>query len=96
MDSMYPNPVLQQLNKSNALLPVPNLEQVKEIYQTIKNSKNPKSLIDYYAAADPEFKEVMDFMGQNGGSLKDAFYAMAKRKGIDPDEIISPLKNNRW
>ena len=93
MDSI--NPALQQLSRSNVQSPAtsPDQSRVSEMYKLIKNSKNPKSLIDYYAAANPEFKEAMNFMGQNGGSLKDVFYAMAKRKGTNPDEIISPLKN---
>lgn len=58
----------------------------------ISGSKNPDSMIQYLMASNPQFKDAMNFVRQNGGSPKDAFYALAKQKGINPDEIIGLFK----
>jgi len=34
----------------------------------------------------------MKYIQQNGGNAKDAFYNMAKEKGINPDEILAVLQ----
>ena len=58
----------------------------------VSNSKNPDAMIQYLMASNPQFKDAMNFVRQNGGSLKDAFYALAKQRGVNPDEIICLLK----
>ena len=87
---MQNNPMLNQLGTNNT---VPDrLDQIKGMIQILKGSKNPNAMMEYLMAANPEFKEVMNLVRQNGGSPKDAFYALAKQKGVDPDEIIAMLK----
>jgi hypothetical protein len=34
----------------------------------------------------------MNYINQNGGDPKQAFYAMAREKGVNPDEILNMLK----
>ena len=41
---------------------------------------------------NPNYKFVMDYVNQNGGDPKSAFYKMAKEKGVDPNQILSMLK----
>lgn len=58
----------------------------------LNQSKDPNAMLNYLMASNPRFKDAMDLVRQNGGSPKDAFYAMAKLKGINPDEVIALLK----
>ena len=58
----------------------------------LNNSNNPNAMLQYLMASNPGLKDAMNLMRQNGGSPKEAFYALAKQKGIDPDEIIALLK----
>ena len=58
----------------------------------INSSKNPSAMLQYLMASNPRFKEAMSLARSNGGSPKDAFYALAKQKGVNPDEIIALLK----
>ena len=37
-------------------------------------------------------KQAIDYVNANGGNPKDAFYKLAKEKGIDPDSILNSLK----
>lgn len=61
--------------------------------QMVKGSKNPDAMIQFLMTSNPQFKDAMNFVRQNGGSPKDAFYALAKQKGINPDEIIGLFNN---
>lgn len=83
--------MLNQLNSSPSQT-TPDLTQVKEMARMVGNSKNPDAMIQYLMASNPQFKDAMNFVRQNGGSLKDAFYALAKQRGVNPDEIICLLK----
>lgn len=40
---------------------------------------------------DPRMKDVYSFINQNGGDPKAAFYALAKQKGYDPQEVLNQV-----
>lgn len=54
--------------------------------------QNPKMLMQSMLMNNPNYKAVMDYVNQNGGDPKAAFYKMAKEKGVDPNQILSMLK----
>ena len=41
---------------------------------------------------NPNMKQVIDYVNANGGNPKDAFYKLAKERGIDPEVILNSLK----
>lgn len=43
--------------------------------------------------ADPRIGQVMNYIQSTGLSAKDAFYALAKQKGADPDQIIAMARS---
>lgn len=57
--------------------------------QQIKSLGNPQMMIQQM----PQYKQVMDYVNQNGGDPKSAFYTKAKEMGIDPDQIIQAMRN---
>lgn len=57
--------------------------------QQIKAMGNPQMMIQQM----PQYKQIMDYVNQNGGDAKSAFYAKAKEMGIDPDQIIQAMRN---
>lgn len=57
--------------------------------QQIKSIGNPQMMIQQM----PQYKQVMDYVEQNGGDAKSAFYKMAGEMGIDPDEIVKAMRN---
>ena len=57
--------------------------------QQIKSMGNPQMMIQQM----PQYKQIMDYVNQNGGDAKSAFYAKAKEMGIDPDQIIQAMRN---
>jgi len=44
------------------------------------------------AQNNPAMKQALDYVNANGGNPKDAFYKLAKERGINPDEILNSLK----
>lgn len=84
------NPMLNQLGR---LLPS-NLNQIKQMANMFKNAKNPQMLIQNMMMQNPQMKQVMDFINQNGGNAKSAFYKLADQRGVDPNEILNMLKGD--
>ena len=68
------------------------LKPIKNTMQLLKNSGNPQMLFNQMLSQNPQMKEVMDYVNSNGGNAKDAFYKMAKEKGVNPDDILAMLK----
>ena len=60
-----------------------------QMVQSLKAIGNPQMMIQQM----PQYKQVMDYVNQNGGDAKSAFYAKAKEMGVDPDEILKVLRN---
>lgn len=40
----------------------------------------------------PQLKQAMDLVRQAGGDPRQAFYALAQQKGVDPESILSQLR----
>lgn len=62
------------------------------MYQTVQMAKNPKSAVDKMLKSNPQVQQVMEYVNQNGGDPKAAFYKLAEEKGVNPNEIINQLK----
>ena len=42
---------------------------------------------------NPQMKQVMDYIRACGGNPQQAFYMLAKQKGVDPNTIINQTKS---
>lgn len=78
------NPILNQLFGNNNIL---------NMFSAVRNAQNPNAMIQSLMQTNPQVKQVMDVVNQYGGNAKQAFYAMAQQKGIDPNTIINQLTN---
>lgn len=79
--------ILQQIAKSN-----PMISQAKQMLGAINGSQNPMMMLNQLMTSNPQLKQVMDYVQQNGGDPKKAFYSMAEQKGINPQDILDMLK----
>ena len=41
---------------------------------------------------NPQVKATVDYIQQTGQSPKELFYALAKQKGVDPNQILQLFK----
>ncbi len=71
----------------NSQLPFNNM---KQMIQQIKNCGNPQQMIENIIQQNPQLG-IINMLNQSGGNAKQAFYALAKQKGINPDDIIDML-----
>lgn len=65
-----------------------NQNRITQIITKIKSMVNPQMMLQQ----NPQYKQIMDYVNQNGGDAKTAFYNKAKEMGIDPEEIVKALR----
>lgn len=64
-----------------------NLGQIRNMVNLIKNAGNPQALLNNMISQNPQMKQAIQYVNDNGGNPKAAFEKLAKEKGIDPIEI---------
>ena len=84
------NPMLNQLNQLRGL--PSNLGQIKNLLNLLKASNNPNQMLQQLVQNNPQIKNIIDYVQQNGGDPKMAFYKMAEEKGVNPNDIINMLR----
>lgn len=60
--------------------------QVNPILEMLNQRQNPQQ-------NKTPMQQAMEYVQQNGGDPRIAFYKLAKEKGIDPNYILSMLKH---
>ena len=80
------NPIINQMMAGN-------MQNFTNLYRSVTNAQNPNLMFQSLLQSNPQIKQVMEVINQNGGNAKQAFYNMAKQKGVDPNVIINNLKN---
>lgn len=58
----------------------------------IKNAGNPQMMLQQMMSQNPQIQQVMQYVKDNGGNAKTAFYKLAEQKGVNPEEILQMLK----
>lgn len=62
---------------------------VRQMYQSFKALSNPQAYVNQALQNNPQLKQIMQDCGNNP---EQAFYALAKQKGVSPDSILNMLK----
>ena len=60
--------------------------------QMFKMASNPQQYLVSVVNQNPQMREVINLVNQSGKSPKDTFYALAKQRGVDPNEILKQLQ----
>lgn len=84
------NRLFQQLNRSQN--PTANMSGLKNMMKSIQAASNPKQALQSVIQQNPQMKQVMDLVQKSGGDPREAFYALAREKGVDPEEVLKSLK----
>ena len=61
--------------------------------KVLQSSNNPQAMLQLMVQTNPKLRDIMQYINQHGGNPETAFYAMAKEKGINPDEVIQMLQS---
>lgn len=90
-----PNPILEQANKRNQI-PMNNNNLTEQLIQQIQQFSqltNPQIALNQMMMNNPNIREIINFIHQNGNNPQTAFYMLAKQKGIDINKIKQALQN---
>ena len=60
--------------------------------QMFRASTNPQAFIQQMMANNPQAANALNLIQVHVGDARAAFYALAKQKGIDPEEFIKSLQ----
>lgn len=63
-----------------------------DMYNQVRQSRNPEKTMEMLLANTPQYQNVMNYIRQNGGDAKSAFYNMAAQMGVNPNSVLSQLK----
>ena len=66
--------------------------KIKQVMQTVKTAANPQAALNMMIMNNPQMKQVMEIVKQNGGDPMAAFRMTAEQAGIDPEEILGMLR----
>ena len=60
--------------------------------QIVRGAGNPNAMLQAMLSRNPQYAQAMQLIQQSGGDARAAFYKLAERAGVDPNEILSALK----
>ena len=66
----------------------PAMQGISQMAGMVQAAQNPQAALSRMTQNNPQMQQVMQYIQQNGGDPKAAFYALARQKGVDPNEII--------
>lgn len=78
------NPILQRIQQSN-------INNIQNVMNMVRSSGNPQAMLMQMAKQNPQVRQAMDIASKYGNP-KEAFYAEAQKRGIDPNTILNQLK----
>ena len=58
----------------------------------LKNANNPNAVLQQLVQTNPQVQQAMNYINQNGGDPKAAFYKLAQEKGVDPNLVLNSLR----
>ena len=64
---------------------------IKNMLNTVRSAGNPQMMLNQMIGQNPQIRQVMEYVNNNGGDPKAAFYRLAQEQGIDPDEVLKHL-----
>lgn len=73
-------------------MPAANLAQIKQMMQTLRSVANPAAMLQSMAAQNPQLQTALRIVQESGGDPQRAFYALARQKGVDPQQILDMLR----
>ena len=66
--------------------------QIKNVLNMVRNANDPAAALSSLMANNPQYNQALQLIQQSGGDAKKAFYDLAQRNGINPDDILNALK----
>ena len=66
----------------------PKMQQIKQMMNTVRMAQNPQLALNQMVMGNPQLKQVMDLVGQNGGDIERTVRTVAEQNGFRPEDIM--------
>ncbi len=76
------------------VMPQIDMQQVKYIFNMLKNSNNPNALLNSMIQQNPQMAQAINLIRNNSGNYEQVFRDMCKQRGINADEFMKNLNGN--
>lgn len=63
--------------------------------QKLLSNSNPKELLNSLISNNPQLKNVMNLLNSSGMTPKQFFYQYAQQNGIDPNQFLNSLNQQK-
>lgn len=67
--------------------------QIKQMMRMAKMAQNPQLAVQEMMRKNPQFQQLNQFIKRSGGDPKQAFYTLARQKGVDPEAVLRELQS---
>ena len=64
------------------------MNNVKQMMNFVKTAQNPQAALNQLANSNPQVRQALTLAGSNP---KQAFFDLARQKGINPDDVLKML-----
>lgn len=68
------------------------VQQFKLLLNQAQMAQNPQLFLNQLLLSNPQVREALDYIKNNGGDGQTAFYNYAKEAGIDPQMVLNLMK----
>lgn len=87
------NPILEDLSTRSRTQQTNNdASFARNALNVLRNSQNPQQALSTLAMQNPNLQQVINMVGNSGQDSRSMFYALAKAKGVDPNQILNLLR----
>ena len=83
--------ILQQLGM-RAVQQNPNINQLQRLMKAARNAKDGEALMKETIESNPKYREILQQMQSQGGTLKEAFMKQAQAMGMSEADVMNMLK----
>ena len=80
-----------QPQASSLTIPPQTLQNLKQILQLLRASKNPNELLMMSANKNPMMRQLQQIGNQYGGDYDKAFVDICRQNNLDPSEVMGAL-----
>ena len=67
-------------------------QKIKALMDQVRMAQNPLLALNQLITKNPELQNILSLIHQSGSSPEQFFYALAREKGINPQDILNILK----
>ena len=68
------------------------LRQIKQQVSSLQSLRSPQAAMNQLMTMNPNMKQAMQYVQQNGGDPKQALIKLAQEQGVDPQSILDALR----